>query len=235
MMNSRFQLMLRSSIGRKWIVAVTGLLMIGFVVVHMTGNLQMYAGTPDKINLYAHFLHSYPAVLWAFRLGLLAVTALHIWGTISLARENRRAKPRQYAVAGRTSRLKVTWTSVTMVISGTVILGFVVFHLLHFTGQVVDKSYASMETTVGGVAMHDVYRMVIKGFSNPWISGFYLLAMALLFSHLRHGAASVFQTFGLRDRQLSQVVETGAWILAAALFLGFGSVPVGVMVGLIRP
>ena len=80
MMNSRFQLMLRSSIGRKWIVAVTGLLMIGFVVVHMTGNLQMYAGTPDKINLYAHFLHSYPAVLWAFRLGLLAVTALHIWG-----------------------------------------------------------------------------------------------------------------------------------------------------------
>ena len=69
MMNSRFQLMLRSSIGRKWIVAVTGLLMIGFVVVHMTGNLQMYAGTPDKINLYAHFLHSYPAVLWAFRLG----------------------------------------------------------------------------------------------------------------------------------------------------------------------
>ena len=227
--------MLRSSIGRKWIVAVTGLLMIGFVVVHMTGNLQMYAGTPDKINQYAYFLHSYPAVLWAFRLGLLAVTALHIWGTISLARENRRAKPRQYAVTGRASRLKVTWTSVTMVISGTVILGFVVFHLLHFTGQVVDKSYASMETTVGGVAMHDVYRMVIKGFSNPWISGFYLLAMALLFSHLRHGAASVFQTFGLRDRQLSRVVETGAWILATALFLGFGSVPVGVMVGLIRP
>ena len=143
-MNSKIQMMMRSSIGRKWIVAVTGLLMIGFVVVHITGNLQMYAGTPDIINRYAYFLHSYPAVLWAFRLGLLAVTALHIWGTISLARENRRAKPMQYAVTGRTSRLKVTWTSVTMVISGTVILGFVVFHLLHFTAQVVDKSYASM-------------------------------------------------------------------------------------------
>jgi succinate dehydrogenase / fumarate reductase, cytochrome b subunit len=234
-MNSKIQMMMRSSIGRKWIVAVTGLLMIGFVVVHMTGNLQMYAGTPDIINRYAYFLHSYPAVLWAFRLGLLAVTALHIWGTISLARENRRAKPMQYAVTGRTSRLKVTWTSVTMVISGTVILGFVVFHLLHFTAQVVDKSYASMETAVGGVAMHDVYRMVIKGFSNPWISGFYLLAMALLFSHLRHGAASVFQTFGLRDRQLVQVIEVGAWILAMALFVGFGSIPVGVMLGLIRP
>ena len=234
-MISQIKTMLLSSIGRKWIVAISGLLMIGFVVVHMTGNLQMYAGTPDKINLYAHLLHSYPIILWAFRLGLIGVTVLHIWGTISLARENRRAKPVQYAVAGRKSRLQVTWTSVTMVISGTVILGFVVFHLLHFTAQVVDKSYASMEMAVGGVAMHDVYRMVIKGFSNPWISGFYLIAMGLLFSHLRHGAASVFQTFGLRDRQLVQVIEVGAWILAMALFVGFGSIPVGVMLGLIRP
>ena len=227
--------MLRSSIGRKWIVAVTGILMIGFIVVHMTGNLQMFAGTPDKINLYAHLLHSYPLVLWGFRVGLLAVTALHIWGTLSLARENRRAKPVAYAVAGRGSRLKVTWTSVTMVISGTVILGFVIFHLLHFTAQVVDRSYASMETAVGGVGMHDVYRMVVKGFSNPWISGFYLVAMALLFSHLKHGAASVFQTFGLRDRQLVQVIGVGAWILALALFVGFSSIPVGVMLGWIRP
>jgi succinate dehydrogenase / fumarate reductase cytochrome b subunit len=227
--------MIQSSIGRKWIVAITGILMIGFIFVHMTGNLQMFAGTPDKINLYAHLLHSYPLVLWGFRLGLIAVTALHIWGTLSLARENRIAKPIAYAVAGRKSRLKVTWTSVTMVISGTVILSFVVFHLLHFTAQVVDKSYSSMETAVGGVAMHDVYRMVIKGFSNPWISGFYLIAMALLFSHLKHGAASVFQTFGLRDRQLVQVIQAGAWILALALFVGFSSIPVGVMLGLIRP
>ncbi|NBY66287.1 MAG: succinate:quinone oxidoreductase [Verrucomicrobia bacterium] len=172
---------------------------------------------------------------WGFRVGLLAVTALHIWGTLSLARENRRAKPVAYAVAGRGSRLKVTWTSVTMVISGTVILGFVIFHLLHFTAQVVDRSYASMETAVGGVGMHDVYRMVVKGFSNPWISGFYLVAMALLFSHLKHGAASVFQTFGLRDRQLVQVIGVGAWILALALFVGFSSIPVGVMLGWIRP
>jgi succinate dehydrogenase / fumarate reductase cytochrome b subunit len=201
----------------------------------MTGNLQMFAGTPDKINLYAHLLHSYPVILWSFRLGLIGVTALHIWGTISLARENRRAKPVQYAVAGRNSRLQVTWTSVTMVISGTVILGFVVFHLLHFTAQVVDKSYASMETAVGGVAMHDVYRMVIKGFSNPWISGFYLIAMGLLFSHLRHGAASVFQTFGVRDRHLAKVIGTGAWILAVVLFLGFSAIPVAVLAGILKP
>lgn len=227
--------MIRSSIGRKWIAAITGLLMIGFVVIHMVGNLQMFAGTPDKINHYAHLLKSMPAVLWSFRLGLVAATGLHIWATLSLARENRAAKPQGYAVAGRKSRLKVTLTSLTMVVSGSIILGFVIFHLLHFTAQLVDRSYAAMETVVGGVPMHDVYGMVIKGFSRPWISGFYLLAMALLFSHLRHGAASVFQTLGVRDRHLARIISTGAWVLAVILFLGFGAIPVAVLTGVLKP
>ena len=227
--------MIRSSIGRKWIAAITGLLMIGFVVIHMVGNLQMFAGSPDKINQYAHLLKSMPGVLWAFRLGLILATGLHIWATLTLARENRTAKPQGYAVAGRKSRLQVTLTSVTMVISGSIILGFVVFHLLHFTAQVVDRSYATMETVAAGVLMHDVYRMVVTGFSNPWISGFYLLAMALLFSHLRHGAASVFQTFGVRDRHLAKIISTGAWILAVALFLGFGAIPLAVLTGVLKP
>ncbi|NBS14265.1 MAG: succinate:quinone oxidoreductase, partial [Verrucomicrobia bacterium] len=102
-----------------------------------------------------------PVVLWAFRLGLILATGLHIWATLTLARENRVAKPQGYAVAGRKSRLQVTLTSVTMVISGSIILGFVIFHLLHFTAQLVDRSYASMETVAGGVLMHDVYRMVV--------------------------------------------------------------------------
>jgi len=176
-----------------------------------------------------------PLVLWGFRLGLILATGLHIWATLSLARENRIAKPQGYAVAGRKSRLKVTLTSVTMVISGSIILGFVVFHLLHFTAQVVDRSYATMETVSGGVTMHDVYRMVVSGFTRPWISGFYILAMALLFSHLRHGAASVFQTFGVRDRHLAKVIGTGAWILAVVLFLGFSAIPVAVLAGILKP
>jgi len=234
-MTQGISMMIRSSIGRKWIAAITGLLMIGFVVVHMLGNLQMFAGTPDKINQYAHLLKSMPGVLWAFRLGLIAATGLHIWATLSLARENRMAKPQGYAVAGRKSRLQVTLTSATMVISGSIILGFVIFHLLHFTVQMVDRSYLSMQTVSGGVTMPDVYRMVITGFSNPWISGFYLLAMALLFSHLRHGAASVFQTLGVRDRHLAKIIGTGAWILAVALFLGFGAIPIAVLTGALRP
>ena len=222
---------LKTSIGRKWVVALTGLFLIFFVIVHMAGNLQMFAPTPDAINRYADMLKSNPLILWGFRLALLTATALHIWAALSLARENRAAKPVNYAVAGRKSRLGVTWASVTMVISGTVILGFVIFHLLHFTAQVVDRSYQEMEVVVDGKTMHDVHRMVVAGFSKPLISGFYILAMGLLFFHLRHGAASVFQTIGIRDRTLSKLIESASWALAVILFLGFSSIPVAVLLG----
>lgn len=179
--NPQFLGFLKTSIGRKWVVALTGLFLIGFVIVHMAGNLQMFAATPDVINRYAYFLKANPLVLWGFRLALLAAAVLHIWAALSLARENRAAKPMDYAVRGRKSRLGVTLASVTMVISGTVILGFVVFHLLHFTAQVVDRSYQDMEAVVDGKTMHDVHRMVVAGFSKPLVSGFYILAMGLLF------------------------------------------------------
>lgn len=222
---------LRTSIGRKWVVAISGLFLIGFVIIHMAGNLQMFAATPDAINRYADLLKSNPLVLWAFRLALLAAAAAHIWAALSLARENRAAKPVDYAVRGRKSRLGVTLASVTMVISGTVILGFVIFHLLHFTAQVVDRSYQGMATVVDGKTVHDVHRMVVAGFSKPLISGFYILAMGLLFFHLRHGAASVWQTFGIRDRNLAKLADVGSWVLAVALFLGFSSIPVAVWLG----
>ena len=226
---------LKTSIGRKWVVALTGLILIAFVVVHMAGNLQMFAPTADAINRYAYLLKSNSLLLWAFRLVLLTAVAGHIWAALSLARENRVAKPVDYAVRGRKSRLHVTLASVTMVISGTVILGFVIFHLLHFTAQVVDRSYVSLETVVDGKTMHDVHRMVVQGFSKPLISGFYILAMGLLFFHLRHGAASLFQTLGIRDRNLGKVIDAGSWFLAVVLFLGFSSIPVAVLLGFWKP
>ncbi len=229
--NSESSCFLRTSVGRKWVVALSGLFLIGFVVVHMAGNLQMFSPTADAINRYAHLLKASAPLLWAFRLALLTATAAHIWAALSLARENRAAKPLNYAVAGRKSRLHVTLASVTMVISGTVILAFVVFHLLHFTAQVVDRSYATMETMVDGKTVHDVHRMVVSGFSRPLISGFYLLAMGLLFFHLRHGAASLCQTLGIRDRKLAKAIDAGSWILAVVLFLGFSSIPLAVLLG----
>ena len=222
---------LQTSIGRKWVVALTGIFLIFFVIVHMAGNLQMFSPTSEAINRYAFLLKSNPLVLWGFRLALLTSAVLHIWAALSLARENRAAKPVNYAVKGRRTRLGVTLASVTMVISGTVILGFVIFHLLHFTAQVVDRSYREMEAVVDGKTMHDVHRMVVAGFSKPLISGFYILAMGLLFFHLRHGAASVFQTIGIRDRTLSKFIQSASWVLAVILFLGFSSIPVAVLLG----
>jgi len=222
---------LQTSIGRKWVVALTGIFLIFFVIVHMAGNLQMFSPTSEAINRYAFLLKSNTLVLWGFRLALLTSAVLHIWAALSLARENRAAKPVNYAVKGRRTRLGVTLASVTMVISGTVILGFVIFHLLHFTAQVVDRSYREMEAVVDGKTMHDVHRMVVAGFSKPLISGFYILAMGLLFFHLRHGAASVFQTIGIRDRTLSKFIQSASWVLAVILFLGFSSIPVAVLLG----
>ena len=210
--NSEPSCFLRTSIGRKWVVSLSGLFLIGFVVVHMAGNLQMFSPTADAINRYAHLLKSNGLLLWAFRLALLTAAAAH-----------------------RKSRLHVTLASVTMVISGTVILAFVVFHLLHFTAQVVDRSYAGMETMVDGKTVHDVHRMVVAGFSKPLISGFYILAMGLLFFHLRHGAASLCQTLGFRDRHLAKLIDAGSWILAVVLFLGFSSIPVAVLLGVWKP
>jgi succinate dehydrogenase / fumarate reductase cytochrome b subunit len=233
--NTGFFGFLKTSIGRKWVVALSGLFLIFFVIVHMAGNLQMFAPSPEVINRYAALLKANGLLLWGFRLALLAAAGLHIWAALSLARENRAAKPLNYAVTGRKARLGVTWASVTMVISGTVILGFVIFHLLHFTAQVVDRSYMEMETVVDGKTMHDVHRMVVAGFSKPLISGFYVLAMGLLFFHLRHGAASVFQTVGIRDRTVSKVIESASWALAVILFLGFSSIPVAVLLGVWKP
>ena len=165
-LHSGFLGFLKTSIGRKWVVALTGLFLIFFVIVHMAGNLQMFASTPDAINRYAALLKANALLLWGFRVALLVAAGLHIWAAFSLARENRAAKPLNYAVAGRKSRLGVTWASVTMVISGTVILGFVIFHLLHFTGQVVDRSYQEMQTVVDGKTVHDVHRMVVADFPS---------------------------------------------------------------------
>ncbi|NBU69466.1 MAG: hypothetical protein EBS49_07650, partial [Verrucomicrobia bacterium] len=103
--NSESSCFLRTSVGRKWVVALSGLFLIGFVVVHMAGNLQMFSPTADAINRYAHLLKASAPLLWAFRLALLTATAAHIWAALSLARENRAAKPLNYAVAGRKSRL----------------------------------------------------------------------------------------------------------------------------------
>ncbi len=244
----------RSSIGKKTIVAVTGLLLILFVTGHLVGNLQFFL-PPEWINAYGHKLQSLGALLWVIRLGLLAVVGTHILATISLTLQNRKARPQGYAVpAYRAS----TAASRTMIVSGLILVCFIVFHLLHFTVRVVPGHTYNEEIhlvdgtvvnhEIGGFTkhwgiplgdvpahtVHNVHDMMVAGFQRWYISAFYIVGMFLLCMHLSHGAASFVQTFGLRSRQIEKGLTIGSRLFAWAIFLGYSSIPASVLLGLVK-
>lgn len=216
-----------SSIGRKWVVALTGIVLVLFVCGHLLGNLSIFLG-PDAINAYAQFLQGLGEILWVIRLFLLACVGLHIWFTITLWHENMRARPEKYAVR---NTLETTVYARLMRLSGLVVLAFVLFHLAEFTWQAFTPEYRTWHDAQG---RHDVYRMVIAGFSNPFVTGFYLLAIGLLAMHLSHGIASLFQTLGLTTAKMRPVFERGGRIVAWLLFAGYVSIPLAVFFGILR-
>ncbi len=218
----------KSSIGKKWLVAVTGLVLVGYVIGHMLGNLQIFS-QPKQINGYALFLHSMPMALWAVRIFLIACFGLHIAATIKLTIENRAARPVAYA---RVKRVQSTWASRTMAVSGLVVLAFVVFHILHFTTRTVDPELRPTE--VGGKLLteYDVHSMVIRGFQHhPLVTGFYVLGLFLLCLHLSHGFSSLVQTFGLNSKTTMSAISHGGRALAWLIFAGFVVIPLAVWFG----
>jgi succinate dehydrogenase / fumarate reductase cytochrome b subunit len=213
-----------SSIGRKWIVAATGVVLVGFVTGHMVGNLQIFLGQ-ETLNRYGAFLQGLGELLWAIRFGLLVMVLAHIYFTIQLTRENRAALPVKYAVTGYRAS---TRASRTMIVSGLILLCFIVFHLLHYTAHKIDPSFATMLDAKG---RHDVYRMMIAGFKNIWASGFYIVGMFLLCQHLSHGIVSFPQTLGLNSKKLEGFWKKLGPAWAWALFLGYVSIPIAVLAG----
>jgi succinate dehydrogenase / fumarate reductase cytochrome b subunit len=215
-----------SSVGRKWIVAVTGLVLFGFVVGHLVGNLQIFLG-PEPLNRYGNFLQNLGELLWLIRFGLLAMLLAHIYFTIKLRLENRAARPQKYAVTHyRAASLPARW----MALSGLMVLCFIIFHLLHFTVQSVDPSFKELHDAKG---RHDVYTMMIKGFENLWASGFYIVAVGLLAMHLNHGIGSLFQTLGLNSAKVRPLWEKGGVAFSWLIFLGYASIPVAVITKLL--
>lgn len=216
-----------SSIGKKTVVAVTGIALVLFVVGHLLGNLTFFLG-PDIINSYAKHLRDLGPFLWVIRAGLLTILVLHIYFTMLLWTENHAARPEKYAVK---KHIRASVFSRTMHLTGIIVFAFVVFHILHYTARVIDPTYQHYETTLHGEVVHDVYRMMVAGFSVPWISAFYIVSIGLLAFHLSHGVASLFQTLGLNNKQLRPRFDFLARALAWALFLGFTSIPVAVLLG----
>jgi succinate dehydrogenase / fumarate reductase cytochrome b subunit len=232
--NNSLRLLYRSSIGKKFVVAITGIALLLFVFGHMAGNLLVYAGK-DAINSYGQFLHGFIHGwgVWAARLGILGAVTLHVVATVQLTRQNRAARDVR---AARGNTVQATRASRTMIYSGLFVLAFVVYHLLHFTVTpdpgdpgYYDSDYAELT----GDQRHDVYAMIVSGFSHWLVSGVYIVAVCLLCSHLSHGFASVFQTLGLRTEKSWPLIEKAGQAYALVILIGNCSIPLSILLGFV--
>jgi succinate dehydrogenase / fumarate reductase cytochrome b subunit len=222
----------RSSLGKKYLMAISGLALFLFVVGHMLGNLQIFLG-PEMINEYGHFLQSRPELVWLVRIGLLVMLVLHVWAAIKVSAENRAARPVGY---GEYKPVGSSYASRTMLLSGVLIFGFIVYHLLHFTVQVEGINFAktNFETLHDAKQRHDIYNMMVIGFQQPVVSIFYIVSMALLSLHLSHGVSSMFQSLGWKNRKYGRVIDRLALVSAAVLIVGYSAIPIAVLTGVLK-
>jgi len=225
----------KSSLGKKYLMAVTGCALFLFVLGHLAGNLQIFLGR-EAINRYGYFLHSNPELIWPARISLLLMLALHIWSAAKVSLENRAARPTGYEVY---QPIGSSFASRTMLVGGSLVFVFIIYHLLHYTVAVRYLNFtgqdfaAFMEPLPGRFPpeRHDVYKMMVVGFSNVWVSGFYLLGLALLSLHLSHGASSMFQSLGWRNDAYRPFLDRAAQVVAVLIFLGYSSIPVAILCG----
>jgi succinate dehydrogenase / fumarate reductase cytochrome b subunit len=225
-MNAPLTLTPRSSLGSKFLMALTGLGLTGFVIAHMLGNWQVFAGR-DALNSYAKTLHDMGALLWVFRIGLLALFVGHIIYGVRLWLQNRAARPVPYHFK---AYREASLASRTMILTGLLILAFLLYHLAEFTLKWVHPDYAELRDPLG---RQDVYRMTISAFQNPVISLLYLVAMALLALHLSHGFQGLFQSLGLSHPRWTPLVKAVSLGLAVVIFVGNSSMPLAVLFRLI--
>lgn len=210
-----------STIGRKVVMALTGMILVGYIVVHMAGNLLVFSG-PDAINEYAAFLQSKPALVWGTRLVLLVAVILHIHAAVTLSRLAAAARPARYAMLKPQAS---TLSARLMRVGGVLLAVFIVFHILHFTtGTILPSRFLAGE----------VYQNLVRSFSIGWVAAFYLVAMAALALHLHHGVWSLFQTLGANHPHLNGGRRSLGWLLAIVIPAGFAAVPLAVIFGLAR-
>jgi len=212
-----------SPIGAKVIMAITGLILSGFLVGHVAGNLLIYAG-PEAINQYAEGLRKFPALLWGARVGLLVAFIAHLSFAAYLTLGNRAARPKPYVF---NNTVQATWASRHMVLTGLVMLAFIVFHLLHFTWRATDPEIASM-------GEFEVYRMAIHAFRKPSIAASYLIAMVAIGLHLSHGISSTFQTLGLNHPRYNRLVRTAGPAIGVGIAGLFASIPLSIYLGFVN-
>jgi succinate dehydrogenase / fumarate reductase cytochrome b subunit len=218
-----------TSLGKKYVMAITGLVMFLFVIGHLAGNLQIFLG-PESINRYGHFLQTNPELIWPARIILLLMLVLHIWAAIKVSAENKAARPVGYVAY---QPVGSSYASRTMLMSGLIIFVFIIYHLLHFTVQTqyINFTGKSFATFVDPERRHDIFQMMVVGFSNIWVSAFYILGMALLCLHLSHGVSSMFQSIGWKNKAYGPLLDQLARVVAILIFIGYSSIPISILLG----
>ena len=218
---NRLALFWRSSVGKKAVMAVTGIILVAYLITHVLANLLVFAG-PDRINRYAQLLHSSGAALWGARLVLLVAAVLHIVAAAQLALRSRAARPRPYA-SGREPQVS-TLASRTIRVGGALILAFLIYHILHFTTGTAHPDFVELNP----------HHNVSTGFRNPLVAGVYLAAMILVGLHLYHGVWSSGRSLGLSQPSPRPLHRQLALGLAVFIWLGFTAIVVAGFLGLIR-
>ena len=208
-----------STVGTKVLIAITGLAMFLFLIGHLAGNLLLLVG-PEAFNGYSHKLISNP-LIYVVEAGLVAIFLIHVFKAALNWFHNRSARPGGYEKktwAGHTSRKTVA--SSTMIYTGLFLFAFVVLHLKTF------KYGPWYETVENGVIVRDIYRLTIEVFQNPAYVAFYVVSMAIVFMHLRHGVSSAFQSLGANHPRYNRLILAGGYFFAILLGLGFAFIPV---------
>ncbi|MCC6220015.1 MAG: succinate dehydrogenase cytochrome b subunit [Deltaproteobacteria bacterium] len=221
---------LNSLVGLKLVMALSGVMLLGFVIVHMLGNLQIFLGR-DAFNAYAHFLKKNEGLLWGARLFLLAALLIHVSTALKLRQVNSSARGSDYVCK---NTVQASFASTTMLASGLLILVYIIYHLGHFTLGTFHPEVYSLSINRNNSGEHDVYYMTVRGFQNGVVALGYVLAMGVLFCHLSHAIASFFQTLGLSCPRNSSFLKKLSVVVAGVVFIGFVSIPISVQLGFLK-
>lgn len=226
-----FATLVQSTIGQKVVMAVSGLVMVGWLFLHMSGNMLVFAG-PESFNHYAEFIQSgfgvEPALLWALRFVMLAAIGAHIWAAVRLSARNRSARPSRYAVPLKSQR--TSYAARFMLLGGITLLTFLVFHLAHLTVGVWSNSPVLMEVEFSRT---NAYRNLVVGLSNPLVGAFYILANIALGAHLFHGVSSGLQTLGLNHPRYERAKSVAGYGFAGVIAGGNIVIALSVLGGIV--
>lgn len=216
-----------TSLGKKYVMGVTGLMMVGFVVAHMLGNLSTFGGAAG-LNAYAEHLRAFPPLLWVFRLAMVGAIGLHVLVGLTLYVQNKLARPVDYACK---KNERTTFSAQTMVWTGLLLGVFILVHLLHFTLHVGNPQWAEMVDAAG---RFDVFAMVTSSLKNGGIALFYIGATVVLLLHLIHGVQSFFQSLGLTNENTFCAINAGGKCAAYVVAAGFVLIPLTILFGIVK-